>query len=166
MKHPGVLIVAAFTCSGYLEAHELDHTPAASTAARQATSGGGDGLRLQLLLSFETIGSDGLEIAHLTLPGGDGVTCANKPCQAHQHPVDEIMFVLQGQLEHVVEGDAQIIAPGMLAVAPRNRNVAHNVLSEEPLEVLIVWPATGEFDRLVRHYGWSETMIPRSESDH
>lgn len=163
MKHLGALIVTGLVCCGYLEAHELDHPPMASNATRQASSGGADHLRL--LLSSETLGSDGLEIARLTLPGGDGITCADKPCQAHQHPVDEILFVVSGRLEHVVEGEVQMIGPGMLAVAPKNSNVVHNVLSEEPLEVLLVWPATGEFDRLVQHYGLRETTLSGSENE-
>lgn len=153
MRLLAILIIWIFVCSNSF-ANEANEIPIGGNSARQVSFGDGDSLRL--LLSTKTLGSDGVEIARLTLPGGDGQTCASKPCPDHQHPVDEIFYVLSGRLEHIVNGESYVVEPGMLAIAPKDQSVVHNVLSEEPLVVLIIWMATGEFDRIIEHYGLQE----------
>ncbi len=160
MRVVTVILMGLLGCN-VISAHAHSEVPLGSNTARQASSGGPDNLRL--LLTSASLGSDGLEIAVLNLPGGDGKTCADKQCSSHQHPVDEVFYVLSGRLEHIVDGESLTVEPGMLAIATRNQSVIHNVLSEDPLVALIIWMATGEFDRLVEHYGLQETVIVESE---
>ena len=164
MKQNLVLLIVLLI-SNVSGAHSGDDVPLGSNSSRQVSSGGGD--QLQLLLSTNGLSGDGIEIARLTLPGGDGKFCSEKSCRPHQHPVDEIFYVVSGQLEHIVENERLVVGPGMLAVAPKDRNVFHNVVSTEPLVVLVIWLATGEFDRLIEHYGLqqlSDSNTPNEQS--
>ncbi len=155
-----LLLGSLLSTSGW--SHEAAQTPMDNGVLRQAQIGPEGSV--QLLLSKPALKTAGLEIAHLTLPSGSGKKCTEKPCPGHQHPADEIFYVISGRLEHIVDGVSQVAEPGMLAFAPKNKTVVHNVLSAEPLEVLVIWSTAGEFDRLIHHYGWPETQ-PGSRSN-
>lgn len=99
------------------------------------------GLDLRILLDSAALGGPELELALLTLPGGH----AGGP---HRHGAVEVFYILEGELEHVVEGRSYRLLPGMVGVVRPGDEVRHVVVSEGPARVLVVWTPGGEAARL------------------
>ena len=118
----------------------------ASTGTRLLEKGDID---IRMLLEASNLGGPEIEIGEITLPtsygqGGD-----------HFHGRMEIFYVLSGRLGHTVNGEAEVLEPGMVGVTRVGDSVAHAVLSNEPVKALVIWLPAGEADRLVEEFGYS-----------
>jgi uncharacterized cupin superfamily protein len=60
----------------------------------------------------------------------------------------EIFYVLEGTLEHVVNGVTHVLTPGMVGIVRAGDEVAHRVPGDEPVRALVVWAPGGEVDRI------------------
>lgn len=103
------------------------------------------GLSIKMLLEASNLGGDELEVGEISFPagsrGGD-----------HVHGSMEILYVLSGRLEHVVNGDSYMLEPGMVGVVREGDEVAHRVPDGEPCKALVIWVPGGEADRLARFF--------------
>lgn len=68
-------------------------------------------------------------------PGYHGVT--------HPHEL-EIIYVLEGALDHIVNGESHVLTPGMVGVVREPDVVVHRSASPEGARVLVFWPLGGE----------------------
>ena len=67
----------------------------------------------------------------------------------HPHGVTEIFYVLDGELEHVVNGDSHILTPGMLGYVKPPDLVNHRVAPDgSPARALVIWAPGGEAVRI------------------
>jgi quercetin dioxygenase-like cupin family protein len=115
-----------------------------------------NGTEIRMLLEQVNLGSGEIEIGEITLPAGAGM---NNPIdRGHKHGVIEIFYVLEGELEHVVNGTPYLLTPGMLGVVRPEDSVGHRVPGDSPMKALIIWAPGGEADRLVRG-GFSERAL-------
>ena len=58
---------------------------------------------------------------------------------AHMHE-SELLFVLEGRLDHIVNGESHILRPGMLGVVREPDLVVHRADSDIGARVLVIWP--------------------------
>ncbi|GAB5518620.1 MAG: hypothetical protein RhofKO_08710 [Rhodothermales bacterium] len=109
-------------------------------------------LKIKMLLEASNFGSDHLEIGEITFP------YTGQPGGGHIHQSDEVFYVLSGRFEHVVNGVANTLEPGGLAIVRKGDQVQHTVLTEDGVKALVIWTPGGEADRLVG-YGFSQRPV-------
>ncbi len=87
---------------------------------------------IKVLIEEANLGSKGAEIAEVYFPPeyhGD----------PHPHEL-EIIYVLEGELDHIVNGESHILTPGMIGVVRARDRVVHKSNSEGGVRTLIIWP--------------------------
>ena len=93
---------------------------------------------IKVLIEESNLGSKGVEIAEVYFPPeylGD----------SHPHEL-EIIYVLEGELDHIVNGESNILTPGMVGVVRAPDLVVHRSISEGGVRTLIVWPLGKEVE--------------------
>ena len=87
---------------------------------------------IKILIEEANFGSQGIEVAEMYFPPGYQDI-------AHMHEL-ELLYVLEGQLDHIVNGVSHILEPGMLGVVKKPDLVVHRSSSEKGVRVLVIWP--------------------------
>jgi quercetin dioxygenase-like cupin family protein len=91
---------------------------------------------IKVLIEENNLGSKGAEIAEIWFPPGfEG--------QSHPHEL-EIIYVVEGELDHIVNGESHILKPGMMGVVRARDRVVHKTHSEGGVRTLVIWPLGGE----------------------
>ena len=102
---------------------------------------GPGGSRLDVLFDGPSMGVE-VDVARLTFP--PGTNSGN-----HAHGVTEIFYVLEGTLEHVVNGESHSLTEGMLGYVKPPDQVNHIVDPDgPPAKTLVIWAPGGEAARL------------------
>jgi quercetin dioxygenase-like cupin family protein len=99
------------------------------------------GVAIKVLVEAANYGSGDVEVAHLTLSSSSA---------EHKHGSAEIIYVLEGVLEHIVNGETHRIEPGMVGIVKPGDTVVHKVVSPGPVKALLVWAPGGEAERLAK----------------
>jgi quercetin dioxygenase-like cupin family protein len=99
------------------------------------------GARLTALVDARTLGGPEAEIAEIVIPPGSGAP--------HRHGAVEIIYVLYGELTHVVNDTAYVLNPGMIGIVRPGDTVVHRVTGNAPARLLVIWPGAGEMARIV-----------------
>jgi quercetin dioxygenase-like cupin family protein len=91
-----------------------------------------------MLLDESNLGSGEVEIGILTFePGSESA--------AHVHGSTEVFYVLEGQLEHIVNGTSYMLEPGMVGWVRAPDRVTHKVSAEAgTTRALVIWVPGGE----------------------
>ena len=101
----------------------------------------GPGVAIKVLVEASNFGGAEVEVAEIVLqPGGSAAT--------HRHGSHELIYVLEGVLDHVVNGETHRLEPGMVGVVKQGDTVAHKVASTTPVKAVLVWAPGGEAERL------------------
>tara|TARA_B100000900_G_scaffold395611_1_gene394158 strand:+ start:534 stop:1028 length:495 start_codon:yes stop_codon:yes gene_type:complete len=87
---------------------------------------------IKVLIEESNLGEKGVEIAEIYFPPGYQDI-------AHMHQL-EILYVLEGELDHIVNGVSHILTPGMLGIVKEPDLVVHRSNSENGVRVLVIWP--------------------------
>lgn len=91
---------------------------------------------IKVLIEESNLGSKGVEIAEIYFPPG---------WQGQPHPHElEIIYVLEGELDHIVNGESHILEPGMIGVVRARDRVVHKTNSEGGVRTLVIWPLGNE----------------------
>lgn len=91
---------------------------------------------IKVLIEEANLGSAGAEIAEVWFPPG---------YHGDPHPHElEIIYVLEGELDHIVNGESHILKPGMIGVVRARDRVVHRTASEGGVRTLIIWPLGNE----------------------
>jgi len=91
---------------------------------------------IKVLIEENNLGSPGAEIAEIWFPPGfEG--------QSHPHEL-EIIYVVEGELDHIVNGESHILKPGMIGVVRARDRVVHKTHSPDGVRTLVMWPLGGE----------------------
>ena len=99
------------------------------------------GVSIKVLVEASNYGSGEVEVAEITLSSSSA---------EHKHGSSEIIYVLEGVLEHVVNGETHRIEPGMVGIVKPGDTVAHRVVPPGPVKAILVWSPGGEADRLAK----------------
>lgn len=123
-----------------------------TTAYRRASSGtrileNDAGTSIRILVESGVLGSNGIEIAEATLPAGSGAGPAS-----HRHGSTELIYVISGELDHVVNGEVHRLTAGMVGIVKPNDTVIHRVVGQSPVKLLLVWTPGGEVERLAQRF--------------
>ena len=113
-----------------------------SAAPKVFTSPGGTQLRV--LVDATSLGGSEVEIAELTF-------AANSDSGDHRHAVTETFYVLEGDLEQVINGKPVKLGPGMVASIRATDTVRHKT-GPNGAKVLVVWAPGGEIARVTARW--------------
>jgi quercetin dioxygenase-like cupin family protein len=154
----GALLVGAAALTACNTEHAAD--PVAytgyeieSTGTRQFEwdSDGGTGT-IKVLIEEKNLGSAGAEVAEIFFPPGmEG--------ESHVHEL-EIIYVIEGELGHIVNGEMHVLSPGMTGVVRAPDHVVHRTLSPEGARVLVVWPLGGEVEGFAASDMREKALVP------
>lgn len=103
---------------------------------------------IKVLVEASNLGGADVELAEITFPVGSGASAG----AGHQHTSVEILYILTGELNHIVNGTSHVLTAGMVGVVRPGDRVIHRVLSAEPVKVLVIWAPGGEADRIARFF--------------
>lgn len=118
-----------------------------SRAITEATRIGSGPVRIDLLVDSAKLGGNEVELAEITFPPGT-------PGGPHRHGTNELIYVIDGELEHIVNGATHRLSPGMVGIVRMGDTVSHRAASTSPARVLVIWaPGSGEGARLLRAMG-------------
>ena len=152
-----VFCLVCFLCTN-VTADELnkEQEPKQATTYARASSGTrqfqwetetGPGI-IKVLVDETNAGSEGAEVIEVFFPPGhEG--------ESHFHEF-EILYVIEGKLGHIVDGEMHVLTPGMVGIVKDPQEVVHKTLSEEGVRVLVIWPLGNEVKGLK---GMTETPI-------
>jgi quercetin dioxygenase-like cupin family protein len=137
-----LLMAAAF---GRVESQDTTAYKRSSSGTRVLENDAGTSIRI--LVESGVLGSNGVEIAEATLPAGAGAGPAS-----HRHGSTELIYVISGELDHVVNGETHRLTPGMVGIVKPNDTVIHRVVGQAPVKLLLVWTPGGEVERLAQRF--------------
>jgi len=148
MRHKNLFLIAAFSCAILLGACDQSarHDPAAYETYEIVSSGTrqyefdtdtGPGI-IKVLIEEANLGSKGAEIAEIWFPPGYEGT-------SHPHEL-EIIYIVEGELDHIVNGESHILKPGMTGVVRERDRVVHKTHSPDGVRTLIIWPLGNEVE--------------------
>jgi quercetin dioxygenase-like cupin family protein len=98
---------------------------------------------VKVLIDSATLGGGEMEMAQLTF-----VPNPTAPPRNHVHGRVEILYVLSGQLDHIVNGVSHVLKPGMAGIVRPGDQVAHRVPGPDTTRVLVIWAPGGELARI------------------
>lgn len=130
----------------------------AQTAYEPSSSGtrileGAGGLTIKMLVEATNLGGAEVEVGEVTFPVGSGSRGGG-----HRHAHVEIFYILSGTFDHVVNGEAHRLAPGMVGIVRPGDEVIHRVIGDEPVRAVVVWAPGGEAARIAP--GFTERPVP------
>jgi mannose-6-phosphate isomerase-like protein (cupin superfamily) len=105
------------------------------------------GTTIKILVESVVVPGTGVEIAEATLPVGSGAGPAS-----HRHGVMEMIYVISGELDHVVNDEAHRLTPGMVGIVKPADTVIHRVVGQTPVKMLLIWAPGGEVERLAQRF--------------
>jgi mannose-6-phosphate isomerase-like protein (cupin superfamily) len=140
-------LITAATCVYVTVAPAQD-----STAYRRSSSGtrvleNDAGTSIKILVERSVLGDSSIEIAEATLPVGAGAGAAS-----HRHGVAEMIYVISGELDHVVNGETHRLTAGMVGIVKPDDTVIHRVIGQSPVKLLLIWAPGGEVERLAQRF--------------
>jgi quercetin dioxygenase-like cupin family protein len=98
------------------------------------------GTRLRLLVDQSNLGGEEVELGEITF-------AANGDSGDHAHGSTEIFYVLEGELEHIVNGKSYRLKPGMVGYVRPPDQVRHKV-GPGGAKALVIWAPGGEGSRI------------------
>ena len=101
------------------------------------------GSTLRLILDDTNIGAE-ISVGELTFP-------PNADSGDHAHGAIEILYVLSGELEHVVNGKSMILKPGMAGYVKPPDKIRHKT-GPAGAKVLVIWVPGAEANRIVSRW--------------
>jgi quercetin dioxygenase-like cupin family protein len=131
----GILIPLAIAALGA-------QAPADAPAPRNFVSPGG--VRMHVVLDEKDLRGNEVEIVELTFP-------ANSDSGEHRHAVTETFYVLEGDMEQVVNGTAVKLSRGM-SVSIRSTDQVRHKSGPNGAKVLVVWAPGGEIARVTSRW--------------
>lgn len=100
---------------------------------------------LRMLLDKNGLGSSELSI-------GERTYRANYTSTEHVHQGIEILYVLEGEFQHEINGQTYVLRPGMIGVVKVGDKVRHKTGPSGPVKLLMIWAPGEEGARVAE--GW------------
>ena len=105
------------------------------------------GTSIKVLVDKSVLGDSGIEVAEATIPAGSGAGPAS-----HRHGSAEMIYVISGELDHVVNESTYRLTPGMVGIVKPSDTVIHRVVGSAPVKLLLIWAPGGEVERLAQRF--------------
>jgi uncharacterized cupin superfamily protein len=135
--------------------------PLQSTPYERSTTGtrilsSANGLSIKVLLEATNLGSIDVEVAEITFPEAPSAG-------SHRHRSTEILYILAGELEHVVNDTSYVLKPGMIGVVRPGDRVAHRVRASQTVRALVIWAPGGEVAQLASSPAFKQERIQKHD---
>lgn len=122
------------------------------------------GLSIRVLVEASNLGGSEVEVGEVTFPVGAGSTATGEAQPGgHRHAAVEIFYVLEGTLDHIVNGESHIVETGGIAIVRPGDSVVHRVIGDVPVRALVVWAPGGEVARIAP--GFRERPVRANGND-
>ena len=128
----GMLVVSAVLVAQTLIAREQ------ASGSKVFMSPGG--AHLKVLVDAASLGGTEVEVAELTL-------APNSDSGDHRHAVTETFYLLEGDMEQVINGKPVKLTPGTVASIRSTDQVRHKA-GPKGAKVLVIWAPGGEVARV------------------
>jgi len=128
----GMLVVSAVLVAQTLIAREQ------ASGSKVFMSPGG--AQLKVLVDAASLGGTEVEVAELTL-------APNSDSGDHRHAVTETFYLLEGDMEQVINGKPVKLTPGTVASIRSTDQVRHKA-GPKGAKVLVIWAPGGEVARV------------------
>lgn len=102
------------------------------------------GTKLRVLMDAAAIGGTEVEVGELTF-------VPNSDSGDHQHGVTETFYVLDGELEHIVNGKGAKLGPAMTGTVRPPDKVRHKT-GPAGARALVIWAPGGEIARITARW--------------
>ncbi len=102
------------------------------------------GSQMRILMDHAAFGGSEMELAEITF-------AVNSDSGEHVHGSTETFYVLDGELEHVVNGKSIMLTPGMIGTVRPPDKVRHRTGSKGA-RALVIWTPAGEAARIASHW--------------
>ena len=102
------------------------------------------GVTMKVITDSNDVRGDEVEIVELTFP-------PNSDSGDHRHAVTETFYLLEGELEQVINGMPVKLIPGS-AVSLRSTDTVRHKSGPRGARVLVVWAPGGEIARVVSRW--------------
>lgn len=102
------------------------------------------GTKLRMLLEQPAVGGNEVEVGEITF-------AANTDSGDHQHGATETFYVLEGELEHIVNGKGTKLGPGMIGTVRPPDKVRHKT-GPNGAKALVIWAPAGEAARITARW--------------
>ncbi len=141
----------------FLAAVILSALPALAQSARPGDAYiAPSGTVLRVLLDEGNLGNKDIELGEMVFqPGTESIS--------HAHGSLEIFYVVEGVLEHIVNGESHILEPGMAGFVHAGDQVVHKTPEGGPTRVLVIWVPGGESAGI--RASWRHEPVPQ-DRDH
>ena len=116
-------------------------SPATSTSPTFVSP---SGVTMKVITDAKAVRGDEVEIVELTFP-------PNSDSGDHRHAVTETFYVLEGELEQVINGTPVKLTPGT-AVSIRATDLVRHKSGPKGARVLAVWAPGGEIARVTSRW--------------
>lgn len=133
-------IAAVVICGAMLANMAATQRPAPSFGGYRSPGG----VTLRVLLDQAGLGGTEVELGELTFP-------PNSDSGDHQHGVTEVICVLQGELEHVVNGHSVQLSAGMVG-SVRPPDIVRHKTGAAGAKALVIWAPGGEMARVIARW--------------
>jgi quercetin dioxygenase-like cupin family protein len=135
-----LVIPMAFLGGIAVGAAAMSQQPATADRVYQSPAG----TKLKVLVDEKDLKGTEVEIAELTF-------APNADSGDHQHDVTETFYVLEGELEHVVDGKSLKLTPGMTGSVRPPAMVRHKT-GPAGARALVIWAPGGEIARVTARW--------------
>ena len=98
------------------------------------------GAQLKVLVDAASLGGSEVEVAELTLQ-------PNSDSGDHRHAVTETFYLLEGDMEQVINGKPVKLTPGTVASIRSTDQVRHKA-GPKGAKILVIWAPGGEIARV------------------
>ena len=103
------------------------------------------GLGIRVLVDAMALGGNEISMVEMTLPAGQPRIAGE-----HRHGAIEIFYILEGELDHIVNDESHRLQPGDVAILRPGDRVRHRVVSGGPVRALVIWVPGTELDGIRR----------------
>jgi quercetin dioxygenase-like cupin family protein len=105
---------------------------------------------LRMLLDKTGLGSSEVSI-------GERTYRANYTSTEHVHQGIEILYVLEGEFHHEINGQTYVLNPGMIGIVKVGDQVRHKTGPRGPVKLLMIWVPGEEGARVAE--GWVKPAL-------
>lgn len=130
------ILLTALGCG----AESYHATPKTSPIARGDVFQNASGTKLRILMGDAEFGGNEIEMGEITF-------VPNSDSGEHVHGATETFYVLQGELEHVVNGKSVKLTVGMVGTVRPPDKVRHKT-GPSGAKALVIWAPAGEAARI------------------
>ena len=142
---PTMLWISFHIGGAHADDANADLAYAAATEGTRILASRRSELEIKVLVEAANLDGDEVELAEIYFPAG-------YQSSGHGHGAIEIFYVLEGVLEHVVNGESHRLVPGQVGIVRPGDEVDHRVGDDGPCRALLVWAPGGEAERLAPYF--------------